>query len=113
MRKIGEDLKINLKIYNWSDYSNSILKINYISDLILVDGRFRVACCLKSYIIMNNKSILLVHDYKYRKNYHVIEEFFDIIDKVDTLYVFKKKDDKLIDKKKLDKMIIKYSYDFS
>ena len=46
-------------------------------DLIMVDGRFRVACaltCLK-YMMESPDTVLLVDDYRNRPNFQVIEEF--------------------------------------
>jgi hypothetical protein len=56
------------KIDNWVLYPKSILQKDGIFDLILVDGRFRLACCAAAAIKMSNDSILLLHDcdrYKY------------------------------------------------
>jgi hypothetical protein len=62
------------------------------ADCILVDGRFRVACCLMSAIMtMNDKCDFIVHDYSDRPHYHIIEKFFDEQEKAGSLSVFKKK----------------------
>lgn len=76
---------------NWPIYYNAILEADPKPDLILVDGRFRVSCALNCYKVMDDSTIMLIHDYKQRPTYHVIEEFFHKIDSVDTLYAFKKK----------------------
>jgi hypothetical protein len=60
-------------------------------DIVLVDGRFRVACTLKLYNYIDSKARVLVHDYMNRPEYKCIEEFFDIIDYSDTMAVFVKK----------------------
>lgn len=44
-------------------------------DLILVDGRFRVACFLQSLLNAAEGSVILFDDYTERPNYHVVEEF--------------------------------------
>jgi hypothetical protein len=50
-------------------------------DVILVDGRFRVACVLESLLHLRPKSAcdILVDDYAERAHYKIIEEFCDLI----------------------------------
>ena len=57
-------------------YSNFTPK--NIPDLILIDGRFRVACALKvyKYMMRRKKWTLCFDDYKKRKYYHVLNDFF-------------------------------------
>lgn len=44
-------------------------------DVILVDGRFRVACALTAMLRCTKSTTLLFDDYEGRKGYHVLEEF--------------------------------------
>ena len=91
----------------WSKYSN--LKINFKPDLVLIDGRFRVASLLNLYHQIDNNTIILFHDYTIRKQYHVVELFYDKIECVNTLQVFRKKsiiDNKLLEEKKEYELII-------
>ena len=90
---------------NWSLYSKLANECTFTPDLILIDGRFRVASALESIKIMNDDTFLLIHDY-IRKQYYVVEDFFDKIEGVLTLQVFKKK--KNINMEELDKVIEKY-----
>lgn len=46
-------------------------------DVILVDGRFRVACALTAMLRCTKKTTLLFDDYEGRKGYHVIEDYLD------------------------------------
>lgn len=55
--------------------------------MVLVDGRFRVACALTS--ALNTSGPILVHDYFSRPHYHVIEEHLALVDRVDDLAVFR------------------------
>lgn len=48
-------------------------------DLILIDGRFRVACCLKCFSEINDNCIIIFDDFLNRKQYHIILNYFDII----------------------------------
>lgn len=50
-------------------------------DLVLIDGRFRVACCLKCFNAINDDCLIAFDDFLNRKNYHIVLNYFDIIDK--------------------------------
>jgi len=99
--------KDKTKISEWPTYS-SVLKdlVNYYPDLILVDGRFRVACALKSIARMKKDSYLMIHDYT--TLFQTVENYFNIVDKAGSLYVFSKKNN--IDEQALKKDIKKYEY---
>jgi hypothetical protein len=85
---------------NWIQYSNVIKKIdkNISSklDIVLIDGRFRVACCLKCYSIINDNCLIIFDDFLNRKYYHIVLDYFDIIDKSsdECMVILKKKIDK-------------------
>ena len=49
-------------------------------DLILIDGRFRVACCLKCFNGMDPNCLIIFDDFLNRPKYHEILNYFDIID---------------------------------
>ncbi len=49
-------------------------------DLVLVDGRYRVACALNSIKWSKPDSVLMIHDYHNRKHYWDVEKCFDLID---------------------------------
>lgn len=46
-------------------------------DVILIDGRFRVACALTAMLRCTKKTTLLFDDYENRKSYHMVEEFLE------------------------------------
>lgn len=46
-------------------------------DVILVDGRFRVACALTAMLRCTRKTTLLFDDYEGRKGYHILEDFLE------------------------------------
>ena len=46
-------------------------------DVILVDGRFRVACALTAMLRCTKPTTLLFDDYEGRKGYHVVEEYLE------------------------------------
>ncbi|WP_141740189.1 hypothetical protein [Bosea sp. BIWAKO-01] len=57
-------------------------------DTFFVDGRFRVACCCSIALIIRTDSVLLVHDYRSRPQYHIIESFFKPISEAEDLTCF-------------------------
>lgn len=96
------DLSESIK---FPDYSHSIHTHNRKYDLILVDGRFRVACVLESILhaIHNNyqdQVRIFIHDFWNREHYSPVLRFLECIKSVDTAGVFKIKD-------KLDKNSLK------
>ena len=73
-------------------YSSSIFNVidNNAIDLVLIDGRFRVACALKVILscYKNKKIKILVHDFWDRKQYHIILKYLDVIKKADNISLF-------------------------
>jgi len=66
--------------------------INKTTDLILVDGRFRIACCLNliNKAHFKKKLTIILDDYQKRKEYHCLNKFFQI-KKIGRLGVLKPK----------------------
>jgi hypothetical protein len=87
----------NSKKEDWIKYSDIIRKISKdISskiDLVLIDGRFRVACCLKCFNIINDNCVILFNDFLTRDKYHVLLDFYNVKDKTNsnTMAVLTKK----------------------
>lgn len=77
----------NSKKSDWIKYPSSILEQKEDFDLILVDGRFRVACCAAAAIKMSKDSILLLHDCERYKEIPLKK-----IDQVGSLAVYIKED---------------------
>jgi hypothetical protein len=73
------------KKHNWPIYQEYSHNKEY--DLCLIDGRFRVASFLNSYLNAKPNCCLLIHDYQ-RKNYKEIEKAVEIHKMVDTFGVF-------------------------
>ena len=70
----------------WPNYSAQGLGT---PDLVLVDGRWRVACIchvLKTY----PGAVLLVHDFTHRPEYHVVLALADIVEKTESLVWLKR-----------------------
>lgn len=76
-------------------YSRSIFNHKDYFDLILVDGRFRVACTIAAimHTLKTNPSPyttkIFIHDFWNRNQYHKVLEFLDEIEKVESAGVFK------------------------
>ncbi len=63
-------------------------------DIILIDGRFRVACCLKCFNNISDNCLIIFDDFLTRNYYHVVLEYFNIIDKTEDnrMVILKKKE---------------------
>jgi protein O-GlcNAc transferase len=71
----------------------SDVKIPSETDLVLIDGRFRVVCCLKLIGQINENCIVVFDDFLDRPQYHGILDYYNIIDKTEnnSLVILKKK----------------------
>lgn len=84
--------KDNSKVKMWSQYSSALKKTGSHADMVFIDGRFRVACALKSFSSMKDDACLMFHDYPHRPHYHIIEKYFQKHKSCSILYTFKKKE---------------------
>ena len=50
-------------------------------DLVFIDGRFRVACCLKCHAVINSGTLVAFDDFLNREQYGVVLFYYDIIDR--------------------------------
>lgn len=62
-------------------------------DFCLVDGRFRVACAAQAFLTLRSDSIVAIHDYNNRPQYHVVENFARKLASCDTLALFVRRPD--------------------
>lgn len=72
------------KAYLWPNYALCPYLHGDRPNLILIDGRFRVACGIVAALHVPEATVL-IHDYTIRPQYHVLEQFYDIEETVDTL----------------------------
>lgn len=97
------------------EYSKAIERHHEPFDLILVDGRFRVACAITAifHILKYSKdpleARLFIHDFWNRPHYHVVLEFLDVVDRVETAALFKVKEK--LDVKALKDVWAKFALD--
>ncbi|PWB88799.1 hypothetical protein C5688_18925 [Methylocystis sp. MitZ-2018] len=78
------------KAQAFPNYSREVWKLckDAVVDLFLVDGRFRVACFAEVMKRASANSIIMVHDYTNRPQYHTIERIARRVAVADTLAVF-------------------------
>lgn len=74
-------------------------------DMVFIDGRFRVACCLKCYDVVNDDCYILFDDFLDRPEYHIVLHYYDIVEKTtnNRMVVLKKKANKKIPKDIIEK----------
>jgi hypothetical protein len=72
----------------YPQYSLECFAMDKRYDLVLVDGRFRVACILQACLHLASGAIILCHDFWNRVEYHIVLPYLRVVDKVDTLAVF-------------------------
>lgn len=81
----------------FANYSHAIKDHDTPFDLILVDGRFRVACTATAiqHILDHHRSPedarIFIHDFWNRPTYHIVLEFLDTLERADTAGLFKLK----------------------
>lgn len=61
------------------------------TDLVLIDGRFRVACALEALARCRPHAVLLFHDFWNRAPYHPVLAFTDWLGSCDTLAILRRK----------------------
>ena len=99
--------------------ATDIQKINYSShmkklskeqqqaiDLVFIDGRFRVSCCLKCFDIIKDDCLIAFDDFLNRKHYHIVLAYFDIVEKTEDnrMVILKKKNNVSFHKNLLQNM---------
>ena len=57
-------------------------------DVILIDGRFRVACFCTTLLRLKQPATVLFDDYEDRERYHIVERLFKPVEKHDRIAVF-------------------------
>lgn len=78
----------------WKTYSQYLPAVeDNVIDLVLIDGRFRVACCLKCFDHIRDTCLIAFDDFLNRPHYHIVLDYYDIIEKTsdNRMVVLKKK----------------------
>ena len=79
---------------DWKKYSSAICDSNLPKmDFVLIDGRFRVACCLKCFNMLDENAFIAFDDFLNRPTYHVVLNYFEIVEKTadKTMVILKKR----------------------
>ncbi len=89
-------LKLKKKIVSYINSIDIYFNNKDYPDLILVDGRFRIACCLNILRHVQKKSLkvlILLDDYEKRESYKILNKFFKVrrIGRMAILSALKKK----------------------
>jgi hypothetical protein len=102
------------RVRRWEDYPTAPWRywrsIAQQPDLILVDGRFRVACVLESLLSLSplSNTQILLDDYAERPHYQVVERFADL-EMVGRMAVLRPR--RLIDRIQVRRMVRQYCAD--
>ena len=80
----------NSNINDWKKYFQSYDK-NYNADVILLDGRFKIATAMDIFNKINDNTILFIHEYQERPSYFILESYYDYVYHWGTLVAFIKK----------------------
>jgi hypothetical protein len=84
------------RIEKWKDYPRAPWRVfsglGKLPEVILIDGRFRVACALESLLRIDHNTRILVDDYKGR-DYNIIERFANLLAMHGRMAEFRKKND--------------------
>lgn len=96
------------KKHLWPNYSLSVFSGKSDHDLVLVDGRFRVACALSSILNTSENCTIVIHDFWDRPEYHILLKFLEVRTRARSLGVFDKKRD--VDPETLRSLLKKYQY---
>jgi hypothetical protein len=96
------------KRHQWPHYSSGIFSRTSEHDLVLIDGRFRVACALNCILNTPPDCKIIIHDFWNRPKYHIVLNFLKTKARADTLGLFSKREN--IDLDLVRSLINKYQY---
>ena len=77
-------------INDWKKYFQAYKK-EYDADIILIDGRFKVATAMDIFNKIRNDTIILLHEYFTRPSYFILENYYNYIYHWGSLFAFVKK----------------------
>lgn len=99
------------RVRDWPDYFQSIWPmLRQPPDVILIDGRWRVACAAHAILEAPRSAVILFQGFWGRRYYHGVLPFVDVIDRADNLAVLRSKKD--IDLRALSRLAAKAAVDF-
>ena len=77
----------NSTINDYINYFTSYKK-EYNADVILIDGRFKIATAMDIFNKIRNDTIVLLHEYNLRPQYYIIEKYYKYIYHWGSLFAF-------------------------
>lgn len=78
---------------NWPQYSEIILPVGGFGvDVVFVDGQFQIACILASLIRSGPDRLIIIQSFWNRPDNHLILDFVEFVDTIDTMVVVRRKD---------------------
>lgn len=83
------------KADNFYEYFQAVFSKGFKPELILIDGRFRVACFLTCLLHAQPGTRIIWDDYAHRRNYHVVEQILEpfSVNERQALFIVPKKKD--------------------
>ena len=96
------------KKHLWPNYCLSVFTRKSEHDLALIDGRFRVACALSSFLSTPKGCRVMIHDFRCRPQYHIVLRYFEVLDEADTLVLLAKKE--TVNVKEIRSYLQRYQY---
>jgi hypothetical protein len=100
--------KDDSKKHLWPNYSLAVFSEPSQHDLVLIDGRFRVACALSCLLNTPDNCTIMIHDFWNRTKFYFLLRYFEVEHEVDKLGVFKKKAN--LNPDTLQKQLKRYQY---
>ena len=94
----------------WPNYALCPYAQDFRPDVILIDGRFRVACALVA-ALQTSAPNLWIHDYPDRPYYHVLERFLKVEERAESLVRLGRLKD--FDVEAARRMLGEYLYDYA
>ena len=86
----------------WSPYFSHIDNLSQTPTILLIDGRFRVACALHAYNKINEHTYVLFDDFTDRPFYHSVLKYYKVIETAGRMVVLQKKSGMSIDSADLE-----------
>ena len=77
-------------IEDWKNYFQAYKK-EYNADVILIDGRFKVATAMDIFNKIKDNTIILLHEYSSRPSYFILENYYNYVYHWGSLFAFVKK----------------------
>ena len=95
---------------NIKHYLNYIWERDFSPDLVLIDGRYRVACFLTSIKNCKIGTRIIFDDYRSRPHFHIVEEFIEPIRFYGDQAIFEVNTKENFNLPELDKLINKFEF---